>query len=135
MLGLDLVSEKVGRLMIFQTLTAPGMEVHADTARDRSVFDRDDFAAEGWPRVSFIEHKYAGDETNWWAPNHAAVEAMLRSSGMRVTARPGHELYLCEPDPAAAAWPRGRGRPELLAATGRPWQDPDDRRDRAAADA
>ena len=30
MLGLDLVTEKVGRLMIFQTLTAPGMDVVAD---------------------------------------------------------------------------------------------------------
>ncbi len=133
MLGLDLVTEKVGRLMIFQTLTAPGMEVQGDTDRDRDVFERDDFSAPGWPKLSFIEHKFAGDETNWWAPNHAGVEAMLRSSGMRVTARPGHELYLCEPDPAADPWPRGRGRPELLAATGRRWQEAADRRDGVGA--
>jgi tRNA (mo5U34)-methyltransferase len=53
---------------------------------------------------------------------------------MRVTARPGHELYLCEPDPAADPWPRGRGRPELLAATGRRWQEAADRRDGVGAD-
>ena len=129
MLGLDLVTAKVRRLMVFQTLTTPGMAVHPDTARDRDVLERDDFAAAGWPKLSFIEHKFAGDETNWWAPNHAGVEAMLRSSGMRVTARPGHEIYFCEPDPAADAWPRGRGRAELLSATGRPWQDEADRRD------
>jgi hypothetical protein len=52
---------------------------------------------------------------------------------MRVTGRPGHELYLCEPDPAADPWPRGRGRPEYLAATGRSWQDAADRRDRELA--
>jgi hypothetical protein len=31
-------------------------------------------------------------------------------------------MYLCEPDPDARPWPRGRGRAELLAATGRPWR-------------
>lgn len=126
MLGLDAVAEKVRRLMVFQTLTAPGCEVHPDTARDRGVLERDDFSAPGWPTLSFIEHSFAGDETNWWAPNHAAVEAMLRSSGMRVTARPGHEIYFCEPDPAVAAWPQGRGRAEFLAATGQPWRAVDD---------
>ncbi|GJG87485.1 methyltransferase, TIGR04290 family protein [Gemmatimonadetes bacterium T265] len=130
MLGLDLVTETVGRLMVFQTLTTPGMDVHPDTARDRDVLERDDFAAPGWPKLSFIEHRFAGDETNWWAPNHAGVEAMLRASGMRVTVRPGHEIYFCEPDPDADPWPRGRGRAELLSATGRPWQDAADRRDR-----
>ena len=129
MLGLDLVTEQVGRLLVFQTLTAPGQGVHPDTRRDRDVLDRDDLRDPRWPRLSFLEHLFAGDETNWWAPNHAGVEAMLRSSGMRVTARPGHEIYCCEPDPSADAWPRGRGRHELLAATGRPWTDVLDRRD------
>jgi tRNA (mo5U34)-methyltransferase len=124
LLGLDLVAEKVRRLLVLQTLTAPGMAVHPDTARDRTILDRDDLAAPGWPTLSFIEHTFAGDGTNWWAPNHAAVEAMLRSTGLRVTARPGHEMYLCEPDAELArrAWPRGEGRGELLAATGRPWR-------------
>jgi tRNA (mo5U34)-methyltransferase len=126
MLGLDVVAEKVRRMMVFQTLTAPGTEVHPDTARDRDVLDRADFAAPGWPKLSFIEHEFAGDRTNWWAPNHAGVEAMLRSSGMRVTARPGHEIYLCEPDPAAPAWPQASGRAELLSATGQPWRVADD---------
>jgi tRNA (mo5U34)-methyltransferase len=133
MLGMDLVTEKVGRLMVFQTLTAPGQDVHPDTARDRDVLDRDDLSDPSWPRMSFLEHPFAGDETNWWAPNHAGVEAMLRSSGMRVTARPGHEIYFCEPDPGADAWPRGRGRAELLAATGRPWEPEADRRDGTGA--
>ena len=31
----------------------------------------------------------------------ARIEALLRSSGLRVKARPGHEMYLCEPDPQA----------------------------------
>jgi hypothetical protein len=45
------------------------------------------------------DHFLGGD----WVPNHAGVEAMLRSSGMRVTARPADEIYLCEPDPLAGS--------------------------------
>lgn len=119
LLALDIVADRVDRLMVFQTLTMPGDEVFADTARDRGVLDRDDFLQPGWPKMAFLEHPFAGDPTNWWAPNHAAVEAMLRSAGMRVAGRPAHEIYLCEPDRTRTPWPRARGRAELLAATGR----------------
>jgi tRNA (mo5U34)-methyltransferase len=47
--------------------------------------------------MAFIEHMLASDPTNWWAPNHACVEAMLRSAGLEPFERPGHELYLCRP--------------------------------------
>jgi hypothetical protein len=68
--------------------------------------------------VTGIEHRLANDPTNWWAPNHACVEAMLRSAGLRVVERPGHEIYVCEPgEPREElAWIED----ELRAATGRP---------------
>lgn len=119
LLGLDIVAEKVNRLMVFQTLTMPGEEVDESTKRDRNIDDRDAFRAPGWPAMAFIEHTFSGDPTNWWAPNHAAAEAMLRSSGMRITARPGHEIYVCEPNRDILPWPQSHGRPEFLAATGR----------------
>jgi tRNA (mo5U34)-methyltransferase len=97
LLGLDIVSRKVKRLLAFQTMTMPGDEV-APLAEDLPLEGRDALCAPGWPHMAFIEHRLAGDPTNWWAPNHAAVLAMLRSCGMRVTARPGRETYLCEPD-------------------------------------
>jgi tRNA (mo5U34)-methyltransferase len=60
---------------------------------------------------------------------------MLRASGLKVTRRPGHEIYLCEPDPAAAVWPReARGRAELHSATGRPWSDAVDAADARSAE-
>jgi tRNA (mo5U34)-methyltransferase len=102
LLALDLLAERTTRLMVFQTLTMPGDEVHPDT-RDCSIVDRSPLLAPGWPKMAFLEHRLAGDETNWWAANHAAVEAMLRSSGLRVINRPGHEIYLCAPEPEAAA--------------------------------
>jgi len=123
LLGLDLVAEKVRRLMLFQTLTMPGRAVFSGTEEDRDIDDREAFTNPGWPKMAFIEHQFSGDPTNWWAPNHAACEAMLRSSGLRIVSRPGHEMYLCEPDPDADVWPRRRGRAELLSATGRPWHD------------
>lgn len=96
LLGLDIVARKVGRLMVFQTLTMPGEEVY-DAPADLPIMDRDVLLEPGWPRMAFLEHRMAGDPTNWWAPNHAGVEAMLRSAGLRVVSRPGHEIYLCEP--------------------------------------
>jgi tRNA (mo5U34)-methyltransferase len=50
----------------------------------------------------FIEHAYAGDNTNWWIPNPACTHALLRSVGLRVVDRPCYEVYLCEPGAAAS---------------------------------
>jgi tRNA (mo5U34)-methyltransferase len=119
MLALDIVSSCVQRLMVFQTLTMPGDEVSTSTTVDRDVMDREEFLTPGWPKIAFIEHAFAGDPTNWWAPNHAAVEATLRSSGMRVLGRAAHEIYLCEPERDREIWPRTpRGDEELASASG-----------------
>jgi tRNA (mo5U34)-methyltransferase len=96
LLALDLLSSKVDRLLVFQTLTAPEDEVR-EPPPDMPLLEREALVERGWPRMSFIEHSLAGDDTNWWAPNHAAVLAMLRSSGLNVIAQPGHEIYVCEP--------------------------------------
>lgn len=120
MLALDIVAPKVRRQLVFQTLTSPGDEIFADTARARDVDDRDDFREPGWPTLAFLEHPLSGDPTNWWAPNHAAVLAMLRTTGLRVTAQPGHEMYIAEPDAELQrhAWRCTGGRAEYRAATG-----------------
>jgi tRNA (mo5U34)-methyltransferase len=88
-----------------------------EATADCAIGDRTPLLDPGWPKMAFIEHRLAGDETNWWAANHAAVEAMLRSSGLRVDARPGHEIYLCSPDPTAARR-RAEYASQLAAATG-----------------
>lgn len=118
LLGLDIVAEKAERLLVFQTLTMPGAEVHPDTG-DREIHERDAFLEPGWPKLAFIEGRFAGDPTNWWVPNHACVEAMLRSTGLRIIGYPGHEMYLCEPAPRPLPEPARWDRAELDAATGR----------------
>jgi tRNA (mo5U34)-methyltransferase len=116
LLGLDIAAEKVRRMLVFQTLTMPGDDVCDTKADGPDIEDRDKFLDPGWPKMSFIEHSFVNDPTNWWAPNHAGVEAMLRSSGFRVTQRPGHEIYICEPDRNAES---RAGSAEFRAATGR----------------
>jgi tRNA (mo5U34)-methyltransferase len=99
LLGLDAVAAATRRLLVLQTLTMPGDE-RIDTPRDVGIDERDRLLAPGWPRMAFIERKLANDETNWWAPNAACVEAMARSAGLHVDARPGHEIWLCSPSAA-----------------------------------
>jgi tRNA (mo5U34)-methyltransferase len=96
LLALELLARRTRKLMMFQTLTMPGDTVYADTA-DHPITEREPLLDEGWPKMAFIEHKFAGDATNWWVPNHAACEAMLRSCGLRIVGRPAGEIYLCEP--------------------------------------
>jgi tRNA (mo5U34)-methyltransferase len=96
LLALDALACLTRRLMVFQTLTLPGKDIHPMT-QDRPIEDRDALAEPGWPKMAFIEHRFAGDPTNWWVANHAGCEAMLRSAGLDVVARPADEIYLCEP--------------------------------------
>lgn len=98
MLGLDVVSRCTRELLVVQTLSAPGAP-DFDAPRDLDLRDRAPLGAPAWPKLSFIEHRLADDPTNWWAPNPTCVEAMLRTSGLRVLARPAQEFFLCTPDP------------------------------------
>jgi len=75
------------------TLTMPGEE-RRDAPADLSIDDRDELTRPGRPAMAF-EHELAGYPTNWWAPNAAGVEAMLRSCGLEIRAHPGHEIWLC----------------------------------------
>jgi tRNA (mo5U34)-methyltransferase len=95
LLALDLLhAHVVNDLLLFQTMLR-GSEAVEPIAADypfseRDVFDRPDF-----PKLHFIERKYAGDQTNWWIPNRAAAEAMLRSAGFAILGHPATEVFLC----------------------------------------
>jgi tRNA (mo5U34)-methyltransferase len=96
LLALDRLHEHVvGELLVFQSLvrgSAPPSRVAPDYPfEDASMFDDP-----GAPRLTFVEHRFAGDPTNWWVPNAACAEAMLRASGFVVVARPEDEVWICE---------------------------------------
>ena len=59
---------------------------------ERLIFDDP-----GFPRLNFIERRYAGDPTNWWIPNLACVTAMIRSAGFEIVDHPEEEVFLCRP--------------------------------------
>ena len=94
LLALDAVAGCVRELLVFQTLTMPGGD-GVEAPLDMSLDERGRMREDGWPKMAFIEHALEQDATNWWAPNHAAAEAMARSAGLEVVARPGHEIYVC----------------------------------------
>ena len=97
--ALDKIIKKVkvnGRL-IFQTMIR-GSLASPELSDNYHFWDKQIFADPAFPCMYFIEKNYAGDPTNWWIPNHGAVEAMLRSSGLTILAHPECETWLCSPE-------------------------------------
>jgi len=98
LLALDVVAEKAGGTLVLQTLTMPGAE-SPGTPEDIEIGERKHLLEPTWPRAAFIEHKLAGDPTNWWVADPACVEAMARSAGLRIAGHPAHEIWVCQRDP------------------------------------
>lgn len=95
LLALDLIHEHVARdLFVFQSLQR-GNEVVEEIADDYEFWETDVFERPSFPKLYFIEKRYAGDPTNWWIPNRAAVEAMLRSAGFDIVDHPEAEVFVC----------------------------------------
>lgn len=95
LLALDLIHEHAARdLLVFQSMLRGSGDVvplQMDYEfRETAVFELEEF-----PRLFFIEENYAGDDTNWWIPNRACAEAMLRSSGFRIDSHPEEEVFIC----------------------------------------
>jgi len=114
LLALDLIREHVARdLMLFQTMQQ-GSDRVADVPEDHPFFQPGTneppayFDEPGYPRLHFIEREFAHDWTNWWAPNAACSQAMLRAAGFAIEAHPEPEVYLCRvaPVPYAGLGPR-----------------------------
>jgi tRNA (mo5U34)-methyltransferase len=74
-----------------------GSEEIRDWKQDYSFWQSEMFFSHDFPSMYFIEHKYSHDPTNWWIPNRAAAEAMLRSSGLEIVSHPESETWICEP--------------------------------------
>lgn len=95
MLALDTLRKHVvGDMLVFQSMVRGSAKVD-QLEEDYGFWDTEVFDSPGFPRMHFVEHKYSGDPTNWWIPNRACVEAMLRSSGFVITAHPEDEVYIC----------------------------------------
>jgi tRNA (mo5U34)-methyltransferase len=109
LLALDLIHEHVVKdLMLFQSMQR-GSEQVAQLAHNYDFWTTAPFDRADFPRLHFIEHRYADDPTNWWIPNRACAEAMLRSAGFEIVEHPEAEVYLCRrgtrPQPSGPVYP------------------------------
>lgn len=94
LLALDLMAEYVVRdRFLFQSLLR-GSAAVIRTAPDYPFDEEEIFDKQGFPKLHFIESRYADDPTNWWIPNRACAEAMLRSAGFTLVQTVG-DVYLC----------------------------------------
>jgi tRNA (mo5U34)-methyltransferase len=105
LLALDLIREHVAAdMMLFQTMQQGSPDVllvpedHPffvpGTSTPPAFFDNP-----AYPKMHFIEKSFAHDWTNWWAPNAACSQAMLRAAGFSIEANPEPEVYLCRVSP------------------------------------
>jgi tRNA (mo5U34)-methyltransferase len=95
LLALDLIHEHVVRdAMIFQSMQRGSGEVEPLDS-DYPFWETGIFGKPGYPVMHFVEKRYAHDPTNWWIPNRACAEAMLRSAGFEIVDHPEAEVYIC----------------------------------------
>jgi tRNA (mo5U34)-methyltransferase len=109
LLALDLIREHVaGDLLLFQTMQQ-GANDTLDVPEDHPFHEPGTMARPAYfddpayPRMHFIERAFAQDWTNWWAPNAACSQAMLRAAGFSIEANPEPEVYLCRAVPVPYA--------------------------------
>jgi tRNA (mo5U34)-methyltransferase len=96
LLALDLLYEHaVKDTMVFQSLQRGSKDIAA-IEKDYPFWETAIFDQPAYPVMHFVEHRYAHDPTNWWIPNRACVEAMLRSAGFEIVNHPEEEVYICK---------------------------------------
>ncbi len=95
LLALDLLHEHVVKdWLVFQSMLRGSDEIDA-LEEDYPFEEKEIFESSGFPQMYFIEQNYSHDPTNWWIPNRAGAEAMLRSAGFEIVRRPEEETYIC----------------------------------------
>lgn len=99
LLALDLIRAHACRdWLVFQSMQR-GAAASVTPRPDYPFSETAIFDDPRWPRLHFVEDRYADDWTNWWIPNRACSEAMLRSAGFRIVAHPEPEVFVCRVAP------------------------------------
>lgn len=103
LLALDRLHEHVVRdLLVFQSMLR-GSRESTPVDDDYPFSEETVFNDAAWPKLHFVERRYAHDPTNWWIPNRACAEAMLRSAGFEIVNHPEEEVLICQRREAAGA--------------------------------
>lgn len=121
LLALDIVTKKTGKCLVFQTLLM-GDKLEMEIPEDVGINDREILQQKAWPSMAFIEHKLAGDPTNWWVANHTCILSLLRNCGFREISQPDTEIYIAsfpeDENKALDSW----NSSEYLSAIGKEWR-------------
>jgi tRNA (mo5U34)-methyltransferase len=119
LLALDLLREHVVRDTLVVQSMQRGSSDFPQLKDDYPFSERAVFDVDGYPKLHFVEHRYAGDATNWWIPNRACMVAMLHSAGFHIVAHSEEEVYVCRVatgvHPEAPPLIVGKRPPESLA--------------------
>jgi tRNA (mo5U34)-methyltransferase len=100
LLALDLLAKHVVKdILVFQTLTR-GSESVEPLKDDYPFSETEIFNCPEFPVLHFIEKSYSADPTNWWIPNRACSEAMLRSAGFTIEAQADDDTFVCRQTPS-----------------------------------
>lgn len=103
LLALDLLHEYVvADLLVAQSMLR-GSDESIEVPPDFPFWESERFESEKFPRMYFVEKRYANDPTNWWIPNRSCFEAMLRSAGFEILDHPEAEVFLCRR--STVGWP------------------------------
>lgn len=95
LLALDILHDSmVSDLLVFQSMLRGSREVRS-FERDYEFWQKEQFEDPAYPRMYFVERRYAHDPTNWWIPNQACAQAMLRSAGFDIIGQPEEEVFIC----------------------------------------
>ncbi len=95
LLALDILYDTVVKdQLIFQSMQR-GSDQVGPVEADYDFWNKEIFERPEFPQMYFIEHRYSNDPTNWWIPNRAGMEAMLRSAGFEIVQHPELEVYIC----------------------------------------
>lgn len=95
LLALDLLHDHVTRdLLLFQSMQRGSRQEWTGEA-NYPFSETEIFHEDAYPKMAFVEREYSNDWTNWWIPNRACVEGMLRSAGFDIVEHPELEVYVC----------------------------------------
>jgi len=95
LLALELLHEHVVADVLVAQSMLRGSAESIYVPPDFPFWESERFENEKFPCMYFIEKRYANDPTNWWIPNRACFEAMLRSAGFEILDHPEDEVFIC----------------------------------------
>src|ERR1043165_9476190 len=95
LLALELLHEHVVADLLLAQSMIRGSRESLDVPPDFPFWEEDTFDRDDFPRMYFVEKRFANDPTNWWIPNRACFEAMLRSTGFEILDHPEDEVFIC----------------------------------------